>query len=317
MGQAVNETPPPGERDAAEPAPAAVARHVCTLIADGTLQPGQPVPSGAELSRRTGHALPACRQAIRDLTADGVLTRPLSANGRAKVAGNTLPQDAQDTTPAAVALSGALARQRREAGLTQPCLAARLEVSLTAVAHAETGRLWQARDFWLRADHLLGGDLAHLHDDYTASKPAAPHVPGARRPPKRGAAPGRGRPLSPEPPWAADAEKRARAGESIASIARVHDAGWDAVKHVLDRRGVPNGREAPLPEWAADAKTRYEAGESASSLAGLYKTSHDKVRSVLRKQGVKLRNQKQARESSAKHPGAGHPPAEPPQPVPV
>lgn len=311
MGRAVKETPESREHPAAEPARRAVARYVCALIADGTLRPGQPVPSGAELSRRTGHAVPACRQALRDLAADGVLTEPLSVNGRARVAGSTLPQDAQDTIPAAAVLSGALARQRRTAGLTQPDLAELLGVSVTAVRHAETGRLWQSRDFWLRAGQLLGGNLAHLHDDYAAAKPAAPKAPGARRP-ERGAAPARSGPLPPEPPWAADAEKRARGGESMASIARVHGVGWDAVKRTLDRRGIPNGREVPLPGWAADAKTRYEAGEPAASLADLYDVSHGKVRSVLRRQGVKIRNQKQAREASAKHPDVGHLPAEPP-----
>lgn len=310
MDRAVKETPESGEHAAAEPAWQAVARYVCALIADGALRPGQPVPSGAELSRRTGHAVPACRQALRDLAADGVLTEPVSVNGRARVAGSTLPQDAQDTIPAA-ALSGALARQRRAAGLTQPDLAALLGVSVTAVGHAETGRLWQSRDFWLRAGQLLGGNLAHLHDEYTAAKPAAPKAPAARLP-ARGAAPARSKPVPPEPPWAADAEKRARGGESMASIARVHGVGWDAVKRTLDRRGVPNGREVPLPEWAADAKTRYEAGEPAASLADLYDVSHDKVRSVLRRQDVEIRNQRQARDASAKHPDAGQLPAEPP-----
>ena len=39
--------------------------------------------------------------------------------------------------------------------LTQPQLAIRIGVSVTTVTHAETGRLWQAREFWKQADRAL------------------------------------------------------------------------------------------------------------------------------------------------------------------
>jgi hypothetical protein len=45
------------------------------------------------------------------------------------------------------------------------------------VGHAETGRLWQSRDFWERADKALsaGGKLLVLHDAYRAV-PADPAI---------------------------------------------------------------------------------------------------------------------------------------------
>ena len=49
-------------------------------------------------------------------------------------------------------LSRTLAARRRAEGLTQPELADVLGVSVTTVGHAETGRMWQSRDFWWRAD---------------------------------------------------------------------------------------------------------------------------------------------------------------------
>jgi DNA-binding transcriptional MocR family regulator len=51
-----------------------VAAAVRGQIADGTLRPGQPAPSGAELSRLTGYSTLTCRRALRELIADGVLT---------------------------------------------------------------------------------------------------------------------------------------------------------------------------------------------------------------------------------------------------
>jgi transcriptional regulator with XRE-family HTH domain len=71
---------------------------------------------------------------------------------------------------AASALSGELAARRRAADLTQPQLADLVGLSVTTVAHAETGRLWQSRHFWERADKALGaeGALLALHDAYRA-----------------------------------------------------------------------------------------------------------------------------------------------------
>jgi hypothetical protein len=64
-----------------------------------------------------------------------------------------------------------LAARRRAYGATQLEFAAIVGVSVTTVGHAETGRLWQSRDFWERADKALGacGQLLRLHDDYRAA----------------------------------------------------------------------------------------------------------------------------------------------------
>jgi Helix-turn-helix domain len=61
-----------------------------------------------------------------------------------------------------------LAARRRALGLTQPQLAAAIDMSLTTVGHAETGRLWQSRHFWEQADKALDADgaLLRLHDAY-------------------------------------------------------------------------------------------------------------------------------------------------------
>ena len=44
---------------------ARVAAAIRRQIADGTLRPGQPAPSGAELSRVTGFSTLTCRKALR------------------------------------------------------------------------------------------------------------------------------------------------------------------------------------------------------------------------------------------------------------
>ena len=137
-------------------------------IADGTLRPGQPAPSGAELSRLTGYSTLTCRRALRELIADGALTPGPSRNARPRVAG--VPQPPAERTLAATsrALSAGLAARRRANGLTQPELAGLVGISVTTVGHAETGRLWQSRQFWVRADAVLDADgsLLRLHDAY-------------------------------------------------------------------------------------------------------------------------------------------------------
>jgi hypothetical protein len=52
--------------------------------------------------------------------------------------------------------------------LTQPQLAEIVGVSVTTVGHAETGRLWQSRHFWEKADKGLNanGSLLALHDSF-------------------------------------------------------------------------------------------------------------------------------------------------------
>jgi DNA-binding XRE family transcriptional regulator len=73
---------------------------------------------------------------------------------------------------AARALSASLATRRRAAGLTQPQLAELVDMSVTTVGHAETGRVWQSRAFWERADKALNadGELLALHDTYRAAE---------------------------------------------------------------------------------------------------------------------------------------------------
>jgi GntR family transcriptional regulator/MocR family aminotransferase len=70
---------------------ARVAAAVRGQIADGTLRPGQPAPSGAALSRVTGYSTLTCRRALRVLVADGVLTPGPSRNARPRVAGPPQP----------------------------------------------------------------------------------------------------------------------------------------------------------------------------------------------------------------------------------
>jgi hypothetical protein len=147
---------------------AQVAAAVRAQVADGTLRPGQPAPSGAALSRVTGYSTLTCRRALRALVADGVLVAGPSRNARPRVAGGVRPRAERDLAAAARALSAGLAARRRAAGLTQPELARHAVVSVTTVGHAETGRLWQSRRFWDRVDAVLGahGDLLRLHDAY-------------------------------------------------------------------------------------------------------------------------------------------------------
>ena len=147
---------------------ARVAAAVRNQIADGALRPGQPAPSGAALSRLTGYSTLTCRKALRLLTSEGVLTPGPSRNARPRVAGPPQAPAERDLAAAARDLTTGLAARRRANGLTQPELARRAGVSVTTVGHAETGRLWQSREFWERADAVLGagGALLRLHDAY-------------------------------------------------------------------------------------------------------------------------------------------------------
>src|SRR3984957_16979098 len=148
-----------------------VAAAIRRQIADGTLRPGQPAPSGAELSRAFGFSTLTCRKALRALIADGVLVPGPSRNARPRVADPAAPDLERDLADAARALSAGLAARRHAAGLTQAELAALAGASVTTVGHAETGRTWQSRRFWERADSALGaaGDLLRLHDAYRAA----------------------------------------------------------------------------------------------------------------------------------------------------
>jgi hypothetical protein len=160
---------------------AQAAAIVRAQVADGTLKPGQAAPSGARLARLTGFSVLTCRRALRALLTDGTLAPGPSRNARPRVAATAAPPAGD----AARALSGALAALRRAAGLSQPGLAALTGYSVTTVGHAETGRLWQARAFWEKADLALAadGELTRRHDAYRsalavpAGTPAQPFPP--------------------------------------------------------------------------------------------------------------------------------------------
>lgn len=160
------------------------AAIVRARIESGALGPGQPAPSGAELARLTGFATLTCRRALRTLIADGTLMAGPSPNARPRIA----TADQGDAAEAARALSAALAGCRRSHRLTQAELAALVGRSVTTVGHAETGRVWQSRQFWEHADRALsaGGTLTRLHDAYRAAVPT-PAAAGASEP--TGAAP--------------------------------------------------------------------------------------------------------------------------------
>jgi DNA-binding transcriptional regulator YhcF (GntR family)/DNA-binding XRE family transcriptional regulator len=148
-----------------------VAAAIRRQIADGSLRPGQPAPSGAELSRAFGFSTLTCRKALRALIAEGLLVPGPSPNARPRVADPQAPDLERDLAHAARALSAGLAGRRHAAGLTQAELAELAGVSVTTVGHAETGRTWQSRRFWERADTALraAGDLLRLHDAYRAA----------------------------------------------------------------------------------------------------------------------------------------------------
>jgi len=116
------------------------ADAVRAQIEDGTLKPGGPAPSGAALARLTGFSTLTCRKALSLLVGSGVLVPGPSPNARSRVAGGD-----PDT---AGRLSAALAARRRAAGLKQDEFAAIIGYSLTAVSHAETGRLWRTMTTW-------------------------------------------------------------------------------------------------------------------------------------------------------------------------
>jgi hypothetical protein len=141
-----------------------VADLIRSRIAGGSLRPGMYVPSGAELAKETGFAVVTCRKGLQRLFGEGVLMQ-MARSTRYQVAG---------APPAyGLELSHALAERRHSAGLTQPELAREVGVSVTTVGHAETGRLWQSRRFWQRADLALRADGALLarYDAWRAGSP--------------------------------------------------------------------------------------------------------------------------------------------------
>lgn len=150
---------------------ARVAASIRAQIADGTLRPGVSAPSGAALARITGYSTLTCRKAVTALIKDGVLVPGPTRNARPRVAGLAGAPAEQARTDAARALTAALSTHRRAAGLTQVELAAAAGASVTTIGHAETGRLWQSRKFWERADKTLcaDGELLLRHDTYRAA----------------------------------------------------------------------------------------------------------------------------------------------------
>ncbi|HEY1670512.1 MAG TPA: helix-turn-helix domain-containing protein [Trebonia sp.] len=142
------------------------AAIVRTQVTDGTLRPGQAAPSGASLASLTGFAPLTCRRALHVLEREGVLVPGPTPSARLRV--KALP--GAGPGDAARSLSRALAAARRAAGLTQPALAALAGYSATTIGHAETGRLWQSRQFWEKTDLSLaaGGELTRLYDAYRA-----------------------------------------------------------------------------------------------------------------------------------------------------
>lgn len=147
------------------------AELVRARIADGTLRPGESAPSAAALARTTGFSALTCRKALSILTKGGVLVPGRSRNGRPRVPGPTVTPAERTLADAERTLSASLAARRRALGLTQPQLAAAIDMSVTTVGHAETGRLWQSRHFWEQADKALDADgvLLRLHDAYQAA----------------------------------------------------------------------------------------------------------------------------------------------------
>jgi transcriptional regulator with XRE-family HTH domain len=187
-----------------------VAAAVRDQVANGTLRPGQPAPSGAALSRLTGYSTLTCRKGLRALIAEGVLTPGPSRSARPRVAGPPQGAGQRDLVAASRVLSAALAAGRRANGLTQPELAERAGVSVTTVGHAETGRLWQSRHFWEQADAVLAadGELLRLHDAYRAAGTSQQREEEAQRIPEQrqrdseraGSSAARGEPGGGQPP---------------------------------------------------------------------------------------------------------------------
>jgi hypothetical protein len=106
-------------------------------------------PSGKELAKETGFADLTCRKGLQRLLCEGVLMQ-MARSTRYRVAGAP-PVDGLE-------LSHALAERRHAVGRTQPELADAIGRSVTTVGHADTGRLWQSRLFWQRADLALNAD---------------------------------------------------------------------------------------------------------------------------------------------------------------
>ena len=236
-----------------------VAAVIRRQIADGTLRPGQPAPSGAELSRAFGFSTLTCRKALRALIADGLLVPGPSPNARPRVADPQAPDPERDLADAARALSAGLAARRHAAGLTQAELAALAGVSVTTVGHAETGpnlavapllgarrrRPARGRRPAPPARRLPRRQLPPARPkiknrlDRTDREPH-PHRPRARHPAGSASAP-----LPPRPAQAVTADTASvQTGSAQTDLA---EAGQPAPLVPSRRSGDGNGRRRPVP----------------------------------------------------------------------
>ena len=152
-----------------------VAELVRAQIKSGKLVPGERAPSGAELARLTGYCVLTCRKALQILIKDGSLVAGTSPNSRPRVPSRGNDQSRLAKAHAARNLARALAARRNAAKMTQPDLARVTGISVTSIGHAETGRLWHSRRFWIVMDEALKarGELLSLHDAYLATGPCA------------------------------------------------------------------------------------------------------------------------------------------------
>jgi DNA-binding GntR family transcriptional regulator len=148
-----------------------VAELVRAQINGGKLVPGEPAPSGAELARLTGYCALTCRKALHILVKEGALVAGTSPNARPRVPSRGNYQNRLTQEHAARTLAQALAARRNAAKMTQPDLARVTGMSVTSIGHAETGRLWHSRRFWIAMDEALKarGELLSLHDAYRAT----------------------------------------------------------------------------------------------------------------------------------------------------
>ncbi len=117
----------------------------------------------------------------------------------------------------------------------------------------------------------------------------------------------------PQYPWEADAERRYLAGEQPGALVRDYGVRYEAVRRVLERRGVqirdpvPRPHRHPRPGWAAEAARRYRSGETRMSLCAAYKVSDSEMTRILQGEGVVLRTKGEARRLfvSARRQGGG------------
>jgi hypothetical protein len=116
----------------------------------------------------------------------------------------------------------------------------------------------------------------------------------------------------PEYPWAQEAARRNRAGESVTALGREYKVCAGTVRRALERRGIPvlryggKPRWRPQPEWAAEAARRYRDGEPRSALCTPCKVSDRRMTRVLTAEGVALRGRRETlrlRASPARQPG--------------